>query len=284
MNKESLLENTQGAARRRFPWAMLIVAVLFIIVPFLSWYGTWFGRPLSDAQIEQYLHDTNKPRHIQHALSQIAERITGGDGSVKQWYAQVAAMARHPVPEVRVVAAWTMGQDNSCQQFHDALLTLLQDENATVRHNAALSLVRFGDASGRAELVRMLGPWQLRTETSGTVTVLIKEGTACAQGAPVVRIKQLDGQVVEVRAPEAGYVEHLLVSSGAQVVSGDELAVLSPGVEQVWEALRALYLIGQPEDIPYVQRYTQDMPNMPDRIRKQAAMTTYAIRARAERQ
>jgi biotin carboxyl carrier protein len=283
MNREPLEDQTQGKGRRKFPWAMLVVAALFIVVPFLFWYGTWFGRPLSDAQIKQYLHDNNKPRHVQHALSQIAQRIIAGDQSVKQWYADVAAMAQHPVPEVRAVAAWTMGQDNSCQEFHETLLSMLQDENATVRHNAALSLVRFADATGRAELIRMLSPYRLRAEASGTVTVLIKEGAAFAQGAPVVRIKQLDGVSIEARAPEAGYVEHLLVSNGAQVVTGDELAVLSPGIEQVWEALRALYLIGQPEDIPYVQRYAQEIPSMPDRIRKQATLTADAIARRAER-
>src|SRR5215469_14883013 len=78
---------------RKYPWALLVVALLFVIVPFLSWYGTWFGRPLSDNQIEQYLHDSEKPRHIQQALEQIVGRIDRKDLNAKRWYPEVAELA-----------------------------------------------------------------------------------------------------------------------------------------------------------------------------------------------
>ena len=41
--------------RRRASLPLIIVAALFIIVPFLTWYGTWFGRGLSDQDIASYL-------------------------------------------------------------------------------------------------------------------------------------------------------------------------------------------------------------------------------------
>ncbi len=68
-----------SAARRRTPWPLIVVAVLFVVVPFLAWYGTWFGRALTDEQIEQYLGEADKPRHVQHALSEIEKRISKGD-------------------------------------------------------------------------------------------------------------------------------------------------------------------------------------------------------------
>src|SRR5437764_15461947 len=87
-----------SGGRRRTPWPLVIVAVLFVVVPFLTWYWTWFGRRLSDAEIDMYLSDGN-PRHAQHALSQVAERIEGersgkgrierGRGGAERWYAQV---------------------------------------------------------------------------------------------------------------------------------------------------------------------------------------------------
>ena len=40
--------------RRTNIW-LVIVAALFIIVPFLTWYGTWFGRELSDEDLAKYL-------------------------------------------------------------------------------------------------------------------------------------------------------------------------------------------------------------------------------------
>ena len=45
-----------------------------------------------------------------------------------------------------------MGQDNKSEEFHQALLSLLNDNDPLVRRNAALQLVRFGDGSGKARV------------------------------------------------------------------------------------------------------------------------------------
>ena len=50
----------------------------------------------------------------------------------------------------------------------------------------------------------------------------------------------------------------------------------------MWEALRALYLVGQPEDIPAIQPYERELPEIPDHVRKQAVETEQAIRERAK--
>src|SRR5687767_1696504 len=129
--------------KRKYPWAMIVVIFLFVLIPFLSWYGSWFGRPLSDAQIETYLNDREKPRNVQHALSFIGNKIIEGDATMQRWYPTVIRVSRHEVAEVRKVAAWAMGQDNRNEEFHQALLALLRDEDAGVRHNAAVQLIRF---------------------------------------------------------------------------------------------------------------------------------------------
>src|ERR1044072_8340087 len=82
---------------RKYPWAIVVVVVLFVITPFLSWYGSWFGRQLSPTQMEAYLHDQAKPRNVQHALSQIGDRIIAGDESVKQWYPSVISASQTTV-------------------------------------------------------------------------------------------------------------------------------------------------------------------------------------------
>src|SRR5437764_9976455 len=51
-----------------------VTAWLIVLMPFLFWWNTWFGRHLSDPKLNEYLHDTQKPRHIQHALVQIGDR------------------------------------------------------------------------------------------------------------------------------------------------------------------------------------------------------------------
>src|SRR5436190_2451828 len=86
---------------RKYPWAILVVVALFVVIPFISWYGTWFGRPLSDARMREYLHDQNKPRNVQHALAQLGNRIIDGDQSVKRFYPDVVAASQHNQAEVR---------------------------------------------------------------------------------------------------------------------------------------------------------------------------------------
>ena len=46
-----------------------------------------------------------------------------------------------------------------------------------------------------------------------------------------------------------------------------QLLVLSPDKGQVWEALRALYLIGVTEDLPEVERYARSTQNLPEKIK-----------------
>ena len=267
---------------RKYPWAILIVVALFVIIPFISWYGTWFGRPLSDAKMIEYLHDPNKPRNVQHALAQLGNRIIDRDQSVRQFYPDLIAACQHPQPEVRMTAAWAMGQDNAYEDFHSALRPLLQDSNPGVRHNAALALVRFGDSSGRPELIAMLKPCAVRPDGAGTVVLIVKEpGIAIAANTLVARLRRDDGSTIEIHAPEAGRVENISVSNGARVEAEGELMTLSPTTEQVWEALRALYLVGQPEDIAHVQRYSRPIATMPDSVQKQATSTIEAIRERA---
>lgn len=275
-------ESPQPLARRKFPWGMMLVAASFVIIAFLSWYGSWFGRPLSDSKIGEYLSDREKPRNVQHALSQIADRIIKGDQSVRQWYPAVIASAENPSPEVRLTAAWTMGQDNSNQEFHQALLSLLKDGDPGVRHNAALALVRFGDGAGRAELVAMLKPYSLKAETAGVAEAIIEEeGIAVAHGSPLTRIKQDDGQIMEIRAPEDGRVETVIATDGAFIQPGDELVVLSPSVAQVENVLVALALVGRPEDVAAIERYTQMIQGMPDHIREMAGRAIREINRRA---
>lgn len=284
-NKPLQEHNGQTPSRpgpsRRYPWAIVVVVVLFVIVPFISWYGTWFGRPLSDAKMVEYLHDQNKPRNVQHALTQVADRIIGRDESAKRFYPEVIGAAQHQQSEVRMTAAWVMGQDNTYQDFHLTLLGLLEDPSPGVRHNAALGLVRFGDAAARRELVAMLEPFTVRAEGAGIVELIAREeGAAVAANGPLARIRRSDATTIEVRAPEAGRVAIMSVADGAQAEAGSELMTLSPSAEQVWEALRALYLVGRPDDIVYVQRYTRPIATMPDRVQKQALSTIEAIRER----
>jgi HEAT repeats len=268
---------------RRLPWPMIVVAGIFVVVAFMSWYGSWFGRPLSDSQIETYLSDSEKPRNAQHALSYIANRIIEGDQSIKRWYPAVISSSSHPTPQVRSFAAWVMGQDNSSEAFHSALQQLLKDSDAGVRHNAALSLVRFNDSSGRSELTAMLESQTVKADGGGIAELIINdEGIQVAPASPLVRIKQDDGQTREIHAQQESRVELLKVSDGDRVEEGSELLVMAPSTEQAWEALRALYIVGQPDDVRFIERYARPFAGLPDRVQKQALATIEAIRTRGQ--
>jgi hypothetical protein len=51
----------------------------------------------------------------------------------------------------------------------------------------------------------------------------------------------------------------------------------------VWEALRALYLIGQAEDLPAVRPYERELPDISNDVRRQAEETEKAIQQRYSR-
>jgi biotin carboxyl carrier protein len=259
-----------------------VTAWLIVLMPFLFWWNTWFGRQLPDKQITEYLQDEKHPRHIQHALVQLGERMGRHDPRVTQWYPELTRLASHPVEEVRNTDAWVMGQDTSGPAFHETLLKMLQDQSPMVRGNAALSLVRFGDASGRPHIVALLQPARIVAPTAGRVTDADKVGTAIHQGGLIAKLQ--DGQqTTELRSPISGRIHTLFVSPGSNVTAGAEVAIVDPGDEQVWEALRALYLVGQVDDLPSIRPYQRELPEISDRVRQQANLAEKAIRDRASR-
>lgn len=258
-----------------------LVAWLIVLMPFLFWWSTWFGRHLSDKQLGEYLNDDKHPRHIQHALVQLGERMTAHDAAAAKWYPDLRRLATYPVDEVRNTDAWVMGQDTSQAGFHQALLGMLRDPSPLVRGNAALSLVRFGDASGRLQIVALLRTARLTAPVAGRVVDVDKVDTAIHQGGLVAKI-QNGNQTTNVRSPISGRIRMVSAQTGAQVAAGAELVAIDPDTEQVWEALRALYLVGEADDLPEIRFYERNLPEMPDRVRQQATLTEQAIRERAD--
>lgn len=289
MSLGSLTEPEQSTqARKRPPMPrrtkilFYLVAWLIVLMPFLFWRGTWFGRPLSDAEITKYLRDDQKPRHIQQALVQVNERMIHGDRGVGQWSTELVRLAGYPVEEIRSTDAWVMGEGNSNQQFHRALLNMLNDPAPQVRGNAALALVRFGDATGRPQIVAMLKPLAVTASAAGRVTGLARAGEPANHGTVLVKLDS-HGQLVEVRAPISGHIRTIEVQQGADVAEGAQLAIMNPGENQVWEALRALYAVGQPDDLPAIAPYKNPPRELSQRIAQQAAETEKAIQERAAR-
>ena len=179
---------------------IIVVPVLLVVITFLFWYQTWFGRPLRDQEMANYLSDFSAPHKTQHALSQLAERIARGDAAARRWYPQIVRLSGSSELGLRLMAAWVMGQDNKSPEFHQALRKLVEDPEAMVRWNAALALTRFDDAAGEPQLRLMLRECIVRAPQAGTVSLRVKEGESVKSRELVARIQVTDGGAsVEVR-------------------------------------------------------------------------------------
>ncbi len=147
-----------------------------------------------------------------------------------------------------------------------------------VRGNAALSLVRFGDATGRPQIVALLQPAQISAPVDGHIV----DCRPSRHRDPSGRIAREAGGTagsaapVEIRSPIPGRIRSVS-QPGANVAAGAEVAVVDPGTEQVWEALRALYLVGQIDDLPAIRPYERDLPDISNDVRQQAQETEKAI-------
>lgn len=266
--------------RFRASGPILLLAVLFVVGAFLTWYFTWFGRELNDADIATYLVDTKHPRKVQHALLQIQHRIERRDATAKQWYPQILLLVDSPETEARLTVAWLMGFDRQSAEFHQSLLRMLKDPEPIVRRNAALALVRHKDAAGRSELLAILAPYAVLAPAAGVLSSSLNPGATVARGSLLARIQNSNNQAVELRSPLRGTVESLTVASGAQVTQAQEILTLAPDEESVWETLRGLALIGEPDDVPVIQNFLQRATALPDRTKEQAALTVKAIESR----
>jgi hypothetical protein len=280
--KEVTAKEAKKGSRRSL-YAILILALLFVLMPFLFWQATWFGRPLDDAQITQGLNDREHPRNTQHALAQIEQRMENPDpavrASARQWYPDIIRVAAQDGDALRLTAAWVMGQDNAEPAFHQALLTLLGDTNPMVRRNAALGLIRFSDAAGHDEIVGMLSPYTLAAPSSGTLATRLKPDETVNVGTLVGRITE-GNQKTEVRSQVPGTLDRWLVADGATVNAGQSIAVLDPSSDMVWEALRGLYFIGRSDDLPAINSFARGVPGFSPQIQQQAQITAQAISSR----
>jgi hypothetical protein len=157
---------------------------------------------------------------------------------------------------------------------------MLSDPSQMVRCNAALSLVRFGDATGRPQILALLQPAHITSPQSGRIADSDRPGTAIHQGGLLAKLEYSDKQIAEIRSPIPGRIRSV-AGTGANIAAGAEVAVVDPANDQVWEALRALYLIGQPEDLAAIRPYERDLPDISNDVRQQALETDQAIQKRS---
>jgi len=268
-------------------WLFLILAVmfLFVLMPYLFWQATWFGKPLNDKQMADAFNDSQHPRNAQHALSQVADRMESNDPAVrtsaKPWYSQAIAAASSSESALRSTAAWVMGKDPSIPEFHETLQKLLADNDPMVQRNAALSLVRFGDVSGHDIIVSMLKPWVQTAPVEGKLSTRLTPGETVNVGTLIGRIETSRGKV-EIRTKMPGTIDQWTVKDGTPVTENQPIAQLDPAADVVLNALAALYFVGHTDDIPAIAPYLRGITGMPLSISQQARLTIDAIHTRMD--
>jgi hypothetical protein len=137
-----------------------------------------------------------------------------------------------------------------------------------VRRNAALALAAHRDAAARPELLAMLQPHRVPSPLGGRLKYRLEAGNYVNPGTLVLRIND-----DEVRASLPGRISALLQPEGAAVKAGDPLYEIAADENHAWEALRAFYLVGQPEDAPKIRDFARRAAGMHEKVRQQADLT-----------
>jgi hypothetical protein len=236
------------------------------------------------------LDQPTTPRDVQHACEQISRLLARDPERARQFYDLLAPLADHPDEEIRYVVAWCMGEDNTRHPpFHQALLRMVNDKAPRVRYNAALGLVRFGDPAARGVLREMLLPravaarWE-GPSSEGVVVDVLRKGDPVKPQMQLALVDTGAGDPEPVPAPLGGRVGEVRVVRGASIRQGEPICTIEPTSQQVYEALRALALVGEADDLPYVERYFDADNRFSDgertRIQTQAQLAAEAIRRR----
>jgi len=149
-----------------------------------------------------------------------------------------------------------------------------------VRRNAALALVRFGDSAGRAEIRSMLRPSSIAASLAGVLDERLKPGDTINAGTLVGRIDTVGSPRDELRSQIPGTIDRWLVADKTPVAADQPVLMVNPSTDEIWEALRALYLIGEAQDLPAVEEFARGAGDIPATVRQQAELTANAIRSR----
>src|SRR6185295_8244913 len=164
--------------------------------------------------------------------------------------------------------------------FRQELLELLRDGNPMVRRNAALGLVRFNDVSGRDEIRALLAPYSMPAPFSGTLETRLKPNDAVNPGTLLGHIRVNPTDERELRGDVPGSINHWLAADGSIVALNQPILLIDPSTTEVYEALRALYLIGEPQDLSAVLQFVHGGDSVPANVRQQAELTAAQLRAK----
>ncbi|HTL53473.1 MAG TPA: HEAT repeat domain-containing protein [Planctomycetota bacterium] len=285
-------EFTPAQAKKRARSLLIIrlVALAMVVVPLIFWLMTSFLVRLDDDKLQAYLEiavatppdspDAGKAaRNAQHALTEISTRLGDHDPNVNKFFPLLAKLADHPEPAVRRTAAWVMGDAPGSEILHAALVKLVSDPDPLVRYNAAPALSKYHDGDhARPVLAAMLKPFALTAPAAGKIQLIVAKDSGLREAMQAVVLDLPDGKQQIVPAPLEGRVMDLQAHEGDTVAAGQGLMLIQANPNQVFNALVALMLVGEPDDLALIRPFT--LAGNGDMIREQAQNAIDAINLR----
>ena len=259
---------------------MVLLAVALVAVPGMFWWGTWFGRRLGDAELIERLSGDAKPRHVQHAVHEIARRLDEARPGSDRWCTELVRVSRRDEVEVRVGAAWAMQFDSVRPEFVERLREMVRDPAPTVRRNAATSLARGGDDAGLHVLREMLSTHTVLSPVPGDVTALLAADQPVREGLSVASIRLASGETYEVRAELPGHVVETAVKIGAPIGAGEPLLSVAPSDDHLRNGIAGLALVGRREDVPLVRGWADPRASAADDVRAAAEAAAQVLESR----
>lgn len=246
------MSGPQPKKRAGSPVLVAGLVLVTMLVAYCSWYGSSFGRGLNDDQIFERLDPGVAPRDIQHALSQLEERLSPTYPGRERFREKVVELARSEHVEIRRQVAWVMGREPA-PDYREGLVGLIDDADPGVRFNAGCSLSNFNDPRSRPPLLEALKPIPILAPATGTLELKTDEGEAASLGGGIGFVKTSEGEDVEVRTALNGVVLRLPLGKEGQVQKGAVIVTLEPNPKNVEGVLVALRAVGLEEDVPLIR-------------------------------
>ncbi|NRA95675.1 MAG: HEAT repeat domain-containing protein [Planctomycetes bacterium] len=267
--------------KKRGPLLVAIVIVATAGIGALTWYRNSFKQDLVCDQILERLDPESPPRDIQHALSQLEERLGPGYEGRERFREPVVVLASSEHVEIRRMVAWVMGREPA-QEYRAGLVRMLADEDVGVQLNAACSLSNFNDPRARPRLLGGLGSFEVGAPASGTLDIKVEVGEPASLGA-ALGVVETSAEPVDVRTPINGFIEGLPKGKDAQVKKGDAVLVVAPGPKVISNILVALRFVGLLEDVPRLEPFASGtVERMGDDVAKEAQTAIAAIKKRGK--
>jgi len=267
------------------------IIILVVLVPFLFWYQTWFGRPLTAAQIKDRLvaardaatgkDGPHNLREAQHALVQLSQRIQSGE-DLSALYPLVIALAKHEDPGLRRAVIWMMGYARDNGDVRKALVEALDDSDRLVRFSAALQVAMFDMDKARPILHSALEPAKVESTVAGKLLATTAIDTRLREGMELARVEKDDGAVTPVHVPFDGTVTSFAVKPGQPIKVGTVLCTMKPSAALVIPVLKALAWAGDARDLEVIEPYSKLGNGYDRRVMEHARRAIALIRQRME--